>query len=227
MNLGGSSRATGNINSATLEPANLLIAATIVTLASPLSGTVGITPVHGYGGSSNIFGRVSLDYPEGLESVTNSAAHFVNDETGERGIAVTNAEGEVFLAWSSAVGADGTFVDDHKVYSAIGEIEPEPEPPEPPDPPVPPPAEPTPIDFTAIYSPSDGNWTLVLTNAVTGCRYFLYSTNSLVGGFEVPADGTGAKATLTADADGEFSFTVPASGDAAEYFKVVGLPEGE
>ena len=227
VNIGGSSRATGNLNSATLEPANLLIAATLVTLASPLSGTVGITPVHGYGGSSNIFGRVSLDYPEGLESVTNSAAQFLNDETGERGIAVTNAEGEVFLAWSGAVGADGTFVDDHKVYSAIGEIEPEPEPPEPPDPPVPPPAEPTPIDFTAIYSPSDGNWTLVLTNAVTGCRYFLYSTNSLVGGFEVPADGTGAKATFTADADGEFSFTVPASGDAAEYFKVVGLPEGE
>lgn len=222
INIGGATTVTGNTNSNTLEPANLLLAATMVTLVSPLSGTVGITPVHGFGGSSNIFGRVALDYPEGLESVTNSAAHFLNDETGERGIAVTNADGEVYLAWSGAVGADGTFVDDHKVYSAIGEVEPAPQPPEPP---APIPAEPTPVDFTAIYSPAAGTWTLTLTNAVTGCRYFLYSTNSLVGGFVVPSDGSGAKTNITAAADGEFSFTVPASGDAAEYFKVVGLPE--
>ncbi len=200
------------------ESANIVIAATRLTLVSELKDIVGVMPIYSSGGSTNIFASVSQTYDGDLDSLTNSASMFVNDITGDVGVVVTNVLGEAFIAWASAIDRENLALEvDHEEYYLVGQL------PEPPLPVVPL-AEPLPIGFTSIELRDDGTCVLRLTNAVMRCRYYLYTTNSLVGGFVIPDDGSGAKINFVSDVDGEFGFEVPVAQEN-QFFKVLALPE--
>lgn len=215
--IGGEVSVSGNTSPSSSSPANIALAACRITLVSELAGEIGITPVFGAGGSDGVFAEVSPSYEGGFDSLTNSASMFKNDLTGDIGVVVTNTSSKVFIAWAGSISSDLTLEVDHETYYLVGDL------PEGvvPDEPL---AVPGPIAFTAIGRDVEGTWVLALTNAVAQCRYFLYSTNSLSGGFVIPDDGSGATTNFVAESDGEFIFTVPDSGESM-FFRVLALPE--
>lgn len=91
-------------------------------------------------------------------------------------VPVTN-DVETILVWSTAVAADGTYIDrDGNAYAAFAAT------PEPPPEPEPEYAEPKPIAFKAI-SRDATTVALVVTDAVQWCWYSFFATNTLDGGF--------------------------------------------
>lgn len=73
-----------------------------------------------------------------------------------------------------------------------------------------------PIAFSSIEKISATEWTLTITNAVKGCWYTLYDTDSLS---PVPVQWDKAADPVQAESDGPLVFTVPANGDA-RFWKV-------
>lgn len=217
VEIGGETTVVGNTLQSG-ESANIILAATRLTLVSELKDVIGVMPVYSSGGSTNIFASVSPTYDGDIVSLTNSAAMFVNDITEDVGVLVTNVQGEAFIAWAASIDRESLSLEvNHEEFYLVGEL---------PEivVPVEPPAEPLPIGFTGIELQDDGVCLLRLTNAVMKCRYYLYATNSLVGGFVIPQDGSGACTNFVSDVNGEFGFEVPVTQEA-QFFKVLALPE--
>lgn len=225
--LGEGVKVKGNVNNIDGEEGNLTYHyMCAMQLDSPLSATADVCCNPGVGGSTNIFCAVSDDYPGDLASLVASAERFTRDRTGSKvhAVVVTNLEGKAFFAWADCMTADRPSCvgrDQQTYYYAAGTIY---EPDDPPPPP--PPVEPTAIAFTSIEL-ADGQVVLKFTNGVTSCRYFLYATNSLDGGFEVPSDGSGAISEFTASADGEQTFSVPVTDEVIRFFKALALPAAQ
>lgn len=145
-------------------------------LKDKLDGSVAING--GIHTDEYIFGMLSPDFAGENESITNSAAKFISNDTGAFGVIAVNADsGVTNLVWSTAFDDEGVYVDkngaEYVAVLGIPEVEEVAEW-----------ADPLPIRFTFIGC-SDGVWTLRFANAVKWCNYSLYATNSLVGGFVI------------------------------------------
>ena len=182
-------------------------------LDGKLTGTVGVK--RAFSAPLDVFGRVTADLE--FVALTNSAAHFANDETGAYGMAVTNAASDkTFLVWSTAIGEDGSVVltqdGEAATYWCVGDI-----------PPKTPKAVPLPIAFSALATPVEPEtYVISVTAAVSKCWYSLYETNSLTGGFKT--EGVQPVARKQATEDGTITFTRPKTGESL-FWKVVASPE--
>jgi hypothetical protein len=67
---------------------------------------------------------------------------------------------------------------------------------------------------------------LKISDAVAKCWYYLYSTNSISGGFRIDGGANTPSAAVNAAEDGELTFKVPASGESM-FWKVLARPELE
>jgi hypothetical protein len=187
-----------------------------LVLAGDFTGAVGVAAP-----SSKVFGRVSSTYlgtvGGDFTAVTNGAAMFVNDVDGSFGVVATNsvdAAADVLLVWRSSLAADGTYTDaSGDVYIGIVDVVDVTG------------AEPLPIAFTSISRDGDF-YTLKISDAVAKCWYYLYSTNSISGGFRIDGGANTPSAAVNAAEDGELTFKVPASGDSM-FWKVLARPELE
>ena len=182
-------------------------------LVGELDGVIGVT--RAASAPTNVFGKVTADLA--FAALTNSAACFVNDETGARGMAVTNAAADVtLLVWSDAIAADGsvklTIDGEEATYWCVGEV-----------PRTTPKATPMPIAFFALTTPvSPDEYVISVTTAVARCWYSLYETDTLDGGF--PTEGVEPVDRKQATEDGTITFTRPKVGEAL-FWKVVAAPE--
>lgn len=166
---------------------------------------IGMTP--GVNADTNFIGYVENWQAWDYAALTNSAVRFVNDVTGDRGVAVTNAaESTALLVWRAALSnpSNGVYTvtaDDgtRTVYAQVGDGS------EVPDFIV---VNPSPIAFTSIDRLDDGSWNFTLTNGVAHCVYTLWGAPVLP-----PAWTVATNVVLAADAiapDGSFTFTVGA-----------------
>jgi hypothetical protein len=178
-----------------------------VVLGGMVGGNIGTSG--GTKADTNLFGRVEADLD--YDTLTNSAACFVNAELAAYGVAITNST-QTKLAWSTAIAADGSYTDPNgDVWYCVGDVpENEVE------------VDPVPIAFSALrYDSALGEYTLVVTNLVAGCWYSLYATNSLVGGFVIDPEVTPPVTNFQAEVDGEFELVVPQS-DSSMFWKMTG-----
>ncbi|MBQ5531157.1 MAG: C10 family peptidase [Kiritimatiellae bacterium] len=187
-------------------------------LDSDFSGSAGFT--EGIGGNTNIFGRVAKEYFQsaGADAVAASAANFVHDVHGSRGLVAKNAEGEYYLVWRRAVpeGAEKIVVpvvvngEEEEVEleivaessgeKAVVACEP--------------------VYVASIGKSQDGaNWEIVFTNGTLRCKYVLKTSGDLTkpldeweeaGVIEALEKFFGADG---AEAKKAFKFTPPAGGD--------------
>ena len=186
-------------------------------LAAPLNGSSGIGASLGYQylvRDTNLVARVEDWTAWDLNSLTNSAATFVNDDnTRVRGFVVTNATAAL-VVWSTAIGADGSYVssaDPTTTYYAAGDV------------PTSSRVTPQPIAFVSIVK-GEGLVTLALTNAVKGCFYSVFAVGSLEDGFSL----TNAVGALVLEPVTNFQWqideprmelTLPAT-ESAQFYKV-------
>ena len=89
----------------------------LLYLDAKLTGRIGY--VKGVGGDGEIFGQVADSFEGTPEDMAASARLFSNDETGDIGAAVADAQGTTLLVWCDAVAPDGTFVRDDVEYHYI------------------------------------------------------------------------------------------------------------
>ena len=182
---------------------------------------IGMTP--GVNADTNFIGYVENWQAWDYAALTTSAVRFVNDATGDRGVAVTNAaESTALLVWRAALSnpSNGVYTaKDGTVYGQVGDGSEVPPPePEEEDPVY---AEPSPIAFTSIDRLDDGAGNFTLTNGVAHCVYTLWGAPSLP-----PSWSEVTNVVLAADAiaaDGSFAFTVDA-GTTNRFWKATAEP---
>jgi len=107
------------------NPSNLLVTDRAeLYLDNVLTGDVHVANSVRWRGDTNIVATVDASWQWGVTSLTNSAAHFVSDETGDFGVIVTNTT-ETLVVWRGAV-RNGVFVsqdtvrDDKAFYVMAG-----------------------------------------------------------------------------------------------------------
>ena len=105
MNVTGNTDLSGAPSDFTVEDLESLY------LSEELTGDASIGIEDGIFVDTNVFGRVDGDYSKPVSNLVASAALFFRDSEPEvKGLIVTNAD-EALLVWSSAVRADGIYVD--------------------------------------------------------------------------------------------------------------------
>jgi len=167
-------------------------------LDGPFTGVVSVN--EGLSCDTNWFGTVSKDWAWDVDSLTNSAAHFIHDKRSVVGAAVTNGTGEAVLVWSDWLSKAGKFEKDGQVYRiclAPGQ------------------SVVVPKEFSIQpKTGADGRKVLALEGGVEGCWYTVYSTADLSQPFTV-------ETSVQLKAGETFEFEIDAS-SASKFYKVVG-----
>lgn len=184
-------------------------------LAGEVTGQIGYTEAVSC--STTAFARVPDWTSWKMSALTNSAAHFRHDLTGERGVVVTNASSAAVFVWKSALASDGSYKDDESAdgatywAAAIPEFAVDP---------VVVPCQPfSVIDIECV---SEGVWRLTLNPGVEACTYLLYGSDDL--GATQDAASLKAKKTLKAadvDSAGNFTFDIVSPG-VRQFWRVFG-----
>lgn len=169
--------------------------------------------------SETVFGKVQNRQSWEETALTNSAAHFRNDVSGDYGVVVTNAADTALLVWKSALADDGSYTDDSTedgaVYwvMAIPEVK---------DEPMPVPVTCEPFKVVAVTSITEGKWQLTLNPGTEACTYRLYGSDDL----SAIVSEANLKATVTLEAsdideNGDFRIEVETLADR-QFWQVVG-----
>lgn len=169
--------------------------------------------------SETVFGKIEDWQAWEFAALTNGAAHFRNDVSGDYGVVVTNDASTALMVWKSALAEDGSYTDDSTkegaVYwvTAIPEVK---------DEPTPIPVTCEPFKVVAVTRIAEGQWQLTLNPGVETCTYRLYGSDDL----SAIVSEANLKATVTLEAsdideNGDFKIEVESLADR-QFWQVVG-----